>query len=154
MSLYSEYIRKIKDANGIIELENELNNLIDQYNKTRKTYLFVYATAMDKGIPQAQMLQEDYYIICDFLRDKKRTKKLDFYIETPGGSGKTAEDTVKFLRSNFNTVSFVISGEAKSAGTIMVMSGDKILMTQTGSLGPIDAQLVIGRSRISAYDYI
>ena len=62
------------------------------------------------------------------------------YIETPGGSGETAEEVVKFLRNNFDTVSFVVSGEAKSAGTIIVLSGDEILMTETGSLGPIDAQ--------------
>jgi len=35
----------------------------------------------------------------------------------------------------------------------MVLSGDEILMTETGSLGPIDAQMQIGRSVISAYDY-
>jgi len=76
------------------------------------------------------------------------------YIETPGGSGETAEEIVKFLRGNFDTVSFVVSGEAKSAGTIIVLSGDEILMTETGSLGPIDAQMKIGRSVVSAYDYI
>jgi phage FluMu protein Com len=48
----------------------------------------------------------------------------------------------------------MVSGEAKSAGTIMVLSGDEILMTETGSLGPIDAQVRIGRSIISAYDYL
>jgi hypothetical protein len=36
----------------------------------------------------------------------------------------------------------------------MVLSGDEILMTETGSLGPIDAQMKIGRSIVSAYDYI
>jgi hypothetical protein len=36
----------------------------------------------------------------------------------------------------------------------MALSGDEILMTETGSLGPIDAQMKIGRSVISAYDYI
>jgi len=45
-------------------------------------------------------------------------------------------------------------GEAKSAGTIIVLSGNEILMTETGSLGPIDAQMRIGRSVISAYDYM
>lgn len=79
---------------------------------------------------------------------------MDFYIETPGGSGETAEEIVRFLRGNFETVSFVVSGEAKSAGTIIVLSGDEILMTETGSLGPIDAQMRIGRSVISAYDYV
>jgi len=42
------------------------------------------------------------------------------YIETPGGSGETAEEVVKFLSNNFDTISFVVSGEAKSAGTIKI----------------------------------
>lgn len=47
----------------------------------------------------------------------------------------------------------MIAGEAKSAGTILVLSGDNIFMTDTGSLGPIDAQVRIGRSVVSAHDY-
>jgi ClpP class serine protease len=99
-------------------------------------------------------VQGDFYVIRDLLADKKDLRKVDMYIETPGGSGETAEEIVKFLRNNFDTVSFVVSGEAKSAGTIIALSGDEILMTETGSLGPIDAQMKIGRSVISAYDYM
>ena len=80
--------------------------------------------------------------------------KVDIYLETPGGSGEAAEEIVEFIRAKFDYVSFVVSGEAKSAGTIMVLSADDILMTKTGSLGPIDAQVRIGRSTISAYDYM
>jgi ClpP class serine protease len=70
--------------------------------------------------------------------------KIDFYTETPGGSGEAAEEIAKFLRKKFEGVNFVIAGEAKSAGTILVLSGDNIYMTDTGSLGPIDAQVKIG----------
>lgn len=79
---------------------------------------------------------------------------LDFYIETPGGSGEAAEEIAKFTREEFNEISFVVAGEAKSAGTILVLSGDEIIMTRNGSLGPIDAQVKIGRTVISAYDYM
>ena len=48
----------------------------------------------------------------------------------------------------------MLSGEAKSAGTIMILSGDEILMTETGSLGPINVQVRMGRSVVSAYDYL
>ena len=47
----------------------------------------------------------------------------------------------------------MIVGEAKSAGTILALSGDNLFMSDTGSLGPIDAQVKIGRSMVSAYDY-
>jgi len=154
MSLMNEYIEKIKGGWGSIEFESELLKLISEYNKLRNTYLFVYAAAIGKPIPAVPLEQADFYVIRDLLTSKKDLQKVDMYIETPGGGGETAEEIVRFLRNNFDTVSFVVSGEAKSAGTIIVLSGDEILMTETGSLGPIDAQMKIGRSVVSAYDYI
>ena len=151
MSLMNDYINRRLSGP---DLESELLKLISEYNKLRNTYLFVYAAAIEKPIPSVQLEQADFYVIRDLLADKKGLKQVDMYIETPGGSGETAEEIVRFLHNNFETVSFVISGEAKSAGTIMVLSGDEILMTETGSLGPIDAQMKIGRSVVSAYDYM
>lgn len=75
------------------------------------------------------------------------------YLETPGGSGETAEEVARFLHNKFNEVNFVIVGEAKNAGTILALSGDNLYMSETGSLGPIDAQVRIGRGVVSAYDY-
>jgi ClpP class serine protease len=147
MSLINEYIKKKLSGR---DLESELLKLISEYNKLRNTYLFVYAAAIGKPIPDVQLGQADFYVIHDLLIDKKGHDKIDVYIETPGGSGEAAEEIVKCLHNNFNTVSFVVSGEAKSAGTIIVLSGDEILMTETGSLGPIDAQMKIGRSVVSA----
>lgn len=151
MSLMNEYInRKLSPS----DLEVELLKLISKYNKLRSTYLFVYAAVIGKPIPAIPLSQEDFYVINDLLTSKKDIEKIDVYIETPGGSGEAAEEIVKCLHNNFDTVSFVVSGEAKSAGTIIVLSGDEILMTETGSLGPIDAQMKIGRSTVSAYDYM
>ncbi|MCK4447997.1 MAG: ATP-dependent Clp protease proteolytic subunit, partial [Candidatus Marinimicrobia bacterium] len=151
MGLMNEYINR---RLSVPELESELLKLISEYNKLRNTYLFVYAAAIGKPIPSVQLEQSDFYIIRDLLTGKKDLQKVDIYLETPGGSGETAEEIVKFFHNSFDTVSFVVSGEAKSAGTIIVLSGDEILMTETGSLGPIDAQMKIGRSVVSAYDYM
>ena len=109
---------------------------------------------MFKRIPEISLNQEDFYVFRDMLKDYNDENELDIYIETPGGNGITAEEIAKFLHNKFQKVNFVISGEAKSAGTILAMSGNEIYMTETGSLGPIDAQVTIGRSIVSAYDYI
>lgn len=151
MNLMNEYINlKLTGS----QLEEKLLELIGRYNKLRGVYLFVYSVAISKQLPQLALDQGDFYLIHDLLKSKTSNKKLDFYIETPGGSGEAAEEIGNFLHHNFETVSFVVSGEAKSAGTILALSGDDILMTETGSLGPIDAQMKIGRSPISAHDYI
>lgn len=150
MGFMNEYIEKRMSAN---DLERELLKLIGEYNKLRQTFTALFVTAISKPIPDTALIQDDYYILHDLISDAK-SSSIDVYLETPGGSGEAAEVIVRCLRSKFEKVSFIISGEAKSAGTIMALSGDEILMTETGSLGPIDAQVRIGRSVISAYDYI
>lgn len=150
MGLMNEYTSKRWGPN---ELLKELNRLIKAYNEARKTYLLVYAAAVEKPIPDSALCMDDCYAIRDLLGDKN-SKGLDFYVETPGGRGDAAEEIVRFTREKFEKVNFVISGEAKSAGTILALSGDEILMTNSGSLGPIDAQLKIGRSTVSAHDYL
>jgi hypothetical protein len=151
MGLMSEYIGKKLSS---MDLEKELLRLIKEYNKYRNTYLLLMVSAVGKPIQDIALSQEDYYMVADILSNTNEIKKIDIYIETPGGSGEAAEEIVEFIRNKFDFVSFIVSGEAKSAGTIMVLSADEILMTQTGSLGPIDAQVRVGRSTISAYDYI
>jgi len=151
-SILNEYISK---RLGLIELQDELQKLIKEYNKQTGRYMFIYAADMNKGRTRGidvSMTQDDFYNIQDILRESSE-KKIDFYIETPGGSGEAAEEIAKFLRKKFNEVNFVIAGESKSAGTILALSGDNIYMADTGSLGPIDAQVKIGRSVVSAHDY-
>src|SRR4030042_5395441 len=116
MSLISEYIKL-----SVSDLENHLRDLIRQYGVLQRRYLFVYAAAIAKPVPDILLTMEDYYAIFDILRNVEQ-KELDFYIETPGGSGEAAEEIVRFLRSKFDSVNFVVSGEAKSAGTLLVLS--------------------------------
>ncbi len=150
--ILNEYIDK---RLGINELLKELDNLVASYNKMTGRYLFVFSSDFTKGrrgIDDIALFQEDFYNIQDILRDSS-AKQIDFYLETPGGSGETAEEIARFLHKKFEEVRFLICGEAKSAGTILAMSGDAIMMTDSGSLGPIDAQVRIGRHTVSAYDY-
>ncbi|HQO03870.1 MAG TPA: ATP-dependent Clp protease proteolytic subunit [Spirochaetota bacterium] len=153
MSLINDYITKIRNGWGPLQLEDELQKLISVYNKHRNTYLIIYSAAMQKNIPEISLNQDDFYTIVDLLSEKKGSNSIDFYVETPGGSGVAAEEIARFLHNNFNVVTFIIAGEAKSAGTILALSGHEIFMSETGSLGPIDAQVKIGRSVISASDY-
>lgn len=67
--------------------------------------------------------------------------QIDLIVETPGGSGEVAEDLVRIIRHRYTAVGVIIPGWVKSAGTIMAMSADEILMDSVSSLGPIDAQL-------------
>lgn len=150
-SIISDYISRNM---SILDLKKELSVLRSKYNKLTGRNLFIYAADFNKarqGI-DVSLMQDDFYTIQDILRESTQ-KQIDVYLETPGGSGETAEEIARFLHSKFEEVNFVIAGEAKSAGTILVMCANNIYMCSTGSLGPIDAQVKIGRSIVSAHDY-
>lgn len=134
-------------------MEFELLELIKKYNKNTNKYLIIYSVDFQKNGLPTDLNMDDFYTIKDFLKDIN-SDKLSFFIETPGGSGEAAESIADFLRDNYTYVDFIVAGECKSAGTILTMCGDEIYMNETGSLGPIDAQIRVGRRQGSAHDYM
>ena len=54
------------------------------------------------------------------------------------------------IRKKYNDVAVIIPGWAKSAGTIIAMAADEILMGSMSALGPIDAQISWQGKRFSA----
>jgi hypothetical protein len=50
---------------------------------------------------------------------------------------------VDVMRQHYLEVEFVVPDMAMSAGTILVMSGDKIRMDYSSSLGPVDPQIEV-----------
>ena len=150
MSYMAEYIDKEFTP---MQLEEELMKLIKKYGKITGKHLFLYSVDLNKSDVPNTLSIDDLYTIKDILRNDD-SKNLSFYIETPGGSGEAAEEIAKLLRNKYDYVDFIIVGECKSAGTILAMCGDEIYLNDTGSLGPIDAQIQIGRSIGSAHDYM
>jgi ribosomal protein L44E len=71
-------------------------------------------------------------------------------IETPGGSGEVVEDIVRVLHAKYEEVAVIVPGWAKSAGTLLTMAADEILMGPSSALGPIDAQILWQGKRFSA----
>lgn len=75
------------------------------------------------------------------LPDWMSKKRLAIAITTPGGVVEVVEKMVEVTRYWFEEIYFIVPLAAMSAGTIFCMSGDKIYMDYTSSLGPIDPQV-------------
>lgn len=145
--IYSEYLNKNMNLNDLsLERKKQLK-IIEQI---RGSKVLVYAADMMKPI-SVMIDYSDLAPINDQLLSLNGDK-IDLIIETPGGFGEVVEDIVKLVRGRFNNVSVIIPGYAKSAGTILAMSADEILMGSLSSLGPIDAQISAsnGNKRYSA----
>jgi hypothetical protein len=94
----------------------------------------------------------------DFIENLKEeptgNERLTILLNTPGGSAETVEKMVEIIRHHYKEVFFVVPDYAMSAGTIFCMSGDKIFMDYSSSLGPIDPQVFNGTTYVPALGYL
>ena len=74
--------------------------------------------------------------------DADKKNRLLIILQTGGGSAETVEKMVEMSRHFYDQVNFLVPDVAMSAGTIWCMSGDKIYMDYSSSLGPIDPQVL------------
>ncbi|MDR2955413.1 MAG: ATP-dependent Clp protease proteolytic subunit [Prevotella sp.] len=86
--------------------------------------------------------------------DEPKKDRLTIILNTSGGSAETVEKMVAIIRHHYQEVYFVVPDYAMSAGTIFCMSGDKIFMDYSSSLGPIDPQVFNGTMYVPALGYL
>jgi len=71
-----------------------------------------------------------------------RSKGLDLFLHTPGGSVAAAESLVDYLRQMFGSdMRAIVPQIAMSAGTMLACSCKSIVMGSHSNLGPIDPQV-------------
>lgn len=138
MGYFSDYLNIAMDPKA---LEVERAKQLAQIARLRKRDVIVMAADIGKGRSPISIDAKDLTPLNDQISHPK-AKAIDLILETPGGSGETAEDIVKLLRHKYDDVGVIVPGAAKSAGTIIAMAADEILMEPVSALGPIDAQIL------------
>lgn len=145
MGVYSEYLEK---QLSFEDLCKERKNQLKRISDIRKRDIIVYAGNINTNAPNSI----DYSDILPFSDQLSNlsSKNIDIILETPGGIAEVVEEIVRLIRSKHEHVGVIVPGMAKSAGTIFAMAADEILMGDSSSLGPIDAQIVTNGKRFSA----
>lgn len=67
----------------------------------------------------------------------------DLLIQTPGGSVDACEKIISVLRKRFDDYRVIVPSWAKSAGTVIALSSNEIVLGLNSELGPIDPQFKI-----------
>lgn len=93
--------------------------------------------------PAAQILATDVSPFQDLLLDCTAGSDIDLLLQTSGGDIDAAEKLVYMLRERAKSMRVLVTDRAKSAGTLMALAADSILMSPTSELGPIDPQITI-----------
>ena len=78
----------------------------------------------------------------DLLHKVPRDHDIDLLLHTTGGNVDVAEKLMGMMRSHVGEAKLriLVPDFAKSAGTVMVLGADSVVMSDTSELGPIDPQ--------------
>ena len=97
-----------------------------------------------------QITYEDVNAFMSVMHGMTWNKNLTLLLHTPGGLTNAAETLVAYLRSKFTNIEVIIPTYAMSAGTMISLAANRIVMGRQSQLGPIDPQFLMGQRSQSA----
>lgn len=119
------------------------NDRIDKYKKLeeiRSTKVIVYITG-DRQNLETQMHPEVLNYLIDHLDTIGSTEKISLFLYTRGGDVITSWSIVNLIRQFCKDFEVIVPSKCHSAGTILCLGANKIVMTKQATLGPIDPSI-------------
>jgi Serine dehydrogenase proteinase len=115
----------------------ERQELIKQIDDAERTHLICYV-----GGPNTEIDRNDIIGFVDLLHNIPEGQPIDLFLHTFGGDVDACEKLIRLIHASVIDTPFrvVIPDVAKSAGTLMALSANEILMSDTSELGMIDPQ--------------
>ena len=114
------------------------------------TILYASAWLQKPSAPSA-IVPEDVHGFMDALSGvQSDRRRLTLILHTPGGDPYAAESIVEYLHAKFDHIEVVVPYLAMSAGSMISLAGDRLLLGRQSQLGPIDPQMLIDGSWYSA----
>jgi Serine dehydrogenase proteinase len=102
---------------------------------TRKALLFVTG---DRPNWETQIHSEVLDRFVKHLDNSGDVEKISLFLYTRGGNTLAAWSIVNLVRQFCNKLEVVVPSKAHSAGTLICLGADSIMMTKQATLGPID----------------
>lgn len=113
--------------------KQKLDALVTALEKERGTRVLVYWTTDMARISEVAVMS-----IYDQMSAIGKTAKLDLFLRTNGGDTEVPWRIVSLAREFCDEFNVLIPHRAASAGTLLALGADEIVMTPLGVLGPID----------------
>jgi len=116
---------------------------IDLYEKLEKEYdskVLVYVTS-DRNNMAGQIAQDVIDFFIGQLDKIGVAKKISLYLYTRGGDTAAAWNIVNLLRMYCDELQVIVPHKAHSAGTIISIGANEIIMTKQATLSPIDPSI-------------
>lgn len=127
---------------GLAQLSGFSNRrrLYLKIEKNRKTKVLAYLTGDKRGM-ETKISREIIDLFVDHLDKIGPTAKISLILYTNGGDTASAWRLINLLHTFCDELEVIIISKALSAGTLIALGANKIIMTKQAALGPIDPSL-------------
>jgi ClpP class serine protease len=118
--------------------------LIKQINRSERTHLLCYVSGLESEIDR-----NDVIGFVEMLHNVPDNSPIDLLLNTCGGDVDACEKLVSLILAKAGDREFrvIVPDLAKSAGTLMALGANKIIMSDTSELGMIDPQFAMRDAR-------
>ncbi|MFO3135500.1 hypothetical protein SCS07_02675 [Legionella pneumophila serogroup 1] len=128
-------------------MTNDIQQMIDDYAKEQDADIACYFGNISRDLAD---------VVIDTCRNRKLRKNIILLLTTHGGDPNAAYIISRCFQQAYKTrktafenddtdkgkFSIVIDGVCKSAGTLLCLGADELIMSGNGELGPLDIQLL------------
>ncbi len=120
---------------------SERLKIIEAIENERGSKLICYITG-DRENVNTRIAPDVTTILFRHLEMIKKQPKIDLFLYTRGGDVLTPWRLVHLIREYTSYFSVIVPFRAYSAGTLLCLGADEVLMGKMGELGPIDPSVV------------
>jgi hypothetical protein len=96
------------------------------------------------------LMMEDINGLMACMHGMRWDRNLTLVLHTPGGVPGAANALVEYMHEKFADIEVIVPTFAMSAGTMMALGSNRIIMGRQSQLGPIDAQMQTKHGSVSA----
>lgn len=108
--------------------------------RDRGTKIITFVTSDRAGV-ETQIAPDCVDLFVDLLDKIGPTKRISLILHTNGGQTSAAWRLVNLIRTFCDELEVLIPLKALSAGTLVSLGANKIIMTKQAALGPIDPSI-------------
>ncbi|MDD2238209.1 MAG: ATP-dependent Clp protease proteolytic subunit [Kiritimatiellae bacterium] len=111
--------------------------LIQELEASRESRVLCYVTGDRRGL-ETQISSETYDLFVNHLDTIGPVKRISLYLYTRGGDTLAAWSIINLIRQFADELEVIVPSKCHSAGTLMCLGANSIIMTKQATLGPID----------------
>ena len=115
-------------------------NIYRRIEAERATKVITFVTGDRPGM-ETQIAPDSVAIFVELLDEIGPTPKISLILHTNGGQTSAAWRIVNLVRTFCDELEVIIPLKAMSAGTLISLGADRLVMTKQAALGPIDPSL-------------